>query len=751
MSFVEASARAVALASVIAPALVALLVPATAARAQVVRGVVIDETSNRPVPGAVVVMLDATGKRVARVLADDDGRYAVRTTVPGRYGMRAERIGFRAAAPTPVNLRTGETIELRLLTNPVAVALGAVTVSGRTECVAGATDGKDVSTVWEEARKALDATDLAQREEMFTARVSRFERTLEPQSRRVTDYQTKQSAGVTRNPFISESAAQLSANGFVRHSEGETIYFAPDAAVLLSDEFLNDHCFRLRSGADRRSGLIGLTFEPVRGRDKPDIAGTLWIDRASAELRDLEYSYRRLPNLPTTVKSEDFGGQIAFRRMSNGAWIVERWVIRMPVLAERAAQSTDAVIPGLGGAATERVRLSAIREEGGEVMETVVRGARRELAADGATVRGTVFDSTRMAPLAGARVFLDGTQFSTQSSAEGAFALENVPPGTYGVAVMHPRFDSLGIRSPSETVTLKVGEPATLTLALPSVATLIERTCSAEARGPGTAALRGRVNDTGGAPVIDAEVIANWNRPLTPNARGSATRAQTLRARTDSAGRYALCGLPERVELTVLAVVEQRRSAPAKVLVAEREMSVLDLQLGSATVVAAADAQAAATLPTKAVTAGRTESANAVIQAIDRRRRRGGGTYLTRTQIARANASQFTDLLRGIPGVTLRPNESGITIVEVRRTARLARDSTGAGDDHCPAEIRVDDLPMENSAVNMNGGIQVRNVEVVEVYSGGQVPVEFTARRSMCGLLLVWTRAFVESQDASRP
>ena len=136
------------------------------------------------------------------------------------------------------------------------------------------------------------------------------------------------------------------------------------------------------------------------------------------------------------------------------------------------------------------------------------------------------------------------------------------------------------------------------------------------------------------------------------------------------------------------------------------------------------------------------------MQAVERRRSRGGGTYLTRTQIERTNASRFTDLLRVIPGVSLRLNESGIPTVEVRQTSRLSRDAI---DHRCPAEIRVDDLPMENNGVNIDGGIQVRNVEVVEVYSGSQVPVEITARRSMCGLVLVWTRAFAESEDSNTP
>ena len=535
--FVSGDARLAGRFARLVAGVVSLVIGASGvAHAQVVRGLVVDSATGRPLPGVVVVLIDGAGKRVAAVIAGDDGRYAVRTTSPGQYGLRAERIGFRAAAPKPVSLGAGETVEVRLVASPLPATLGSVRVAGRTACVARA-EGGDVSAVWEEARKALLATDVTQRDELFTVTVSRFERTLEPRTSKVLTYETKQSTGSTKSPFVAMSAARLSAEGFVRQNERETIYYGPDASVLLSDEFLNDHCFRLREGTDRRSALIGLEFEPVRGRDKPDIAGTLWIDRQSSELRNLEYSYKRLPNLPTTTKSEDFGGRVEFHRMATGAWIVERWVIRMPVVVDRGlySQSTDAVIPGLGRPATERIRLAAIREEGGEVLESIARGARRELATDQVTVRGVVFDSTRMIPLPSARVFLDGTQFSTLTGADGAFVLENVPPGTYELSVVHGRFDSLGVRPPSETMTLRTGDAPTRPLAGPSVATLIARDCKPEERGPGTATLRGRVREEGsGDPGINVEVVATWNQAGEPNARGAVVPQRTLRTRTDS-------------------------------------------------------------------------------------------------------------------------------------------------------------------------------------------------------------------------
>jgi hypothetical protein len=736
----------------------------SSAPAQVARGVVVDEASGRGLPGVVVVLLDSTGKRLAGVLADDDGRYAIRTTVAGRFALRAERIGYRADAPTPVTLGVGQTVELRLVTRPIPVVLSAVRVTGKTPCVAGATDGREVSAVWDETRKALFATDLTQQQELFSARVTRFVRTLDARSGRVTGYQAKEVKAVTRSPFVSESAAWLSANGYVRQTSGETVYYGPDAAVLLSDEFLRDHCFRLRDGEGKRAGLIGLAFEPVKGRDKPEIAGTLWIDRKSAELRDLEYVYRQLTDLPRAVNSDDFGGHIEFHRMPTGAWIVERWVIRMPLLVDKGGLTRDpVVIPGQAPSRPERIQLAGIHEEGGEVLETVARGARRELSTEVASVRGTVFDSTRMAPLRGARVFLDGTQFATQSTMDGSFLIEKVPPGTYAISILHPRFDSLSVAAPSATIELRPNEESMAQLAGPSAATILARACSAEQRAAGNAALRGHVRDGSSAgPAIDAQVTLSW-RGLQSRAGQPVVTERTLATRTDSAGRYDFCGLPDGVKITARVMADNRRSPPIDVILPEGEVSVVDLAVGQPTVVAAASEPALA--PAVVVVS---TPRNRTMQEFERRRRRGNGSYLTRAQIDRMHAARLTDLLRTMPGVSVDMSENGTLIVEMRRAktftvtpapAPAARsDSSGqapssagkvigqASVKKCPAGFLVDGLPIDGAG---SADIDVRPemIEAIEAYSGGMVPIEFSARNAECGVVMIWTRLFADRSE----
>jgi len=746
--------------------LAALAGLSTGAAAQVVRGVVVEAGSGRGLPGVVVVLLDSAGKRLAGVLVGDDGKYAIRAMTPGRYAVRAERIGYRADAPTPVTLGAGQTVDLRLETQPIPVVLGVVRVTGKSACVASAADGSEVSAVWDETRKALFATDLTQRQELFSARVSRFERTLDARSGKVTHYQTNEANAVTRNPFVSENAAALSAKGYVRPSGADVIYYAPDAAVLLSDEFLADHCFRLREGEGKRAGLIGLAFEPVKGRDKPDIGGTLWIDQKSAELRDLDFVYRQLNDLPRTSKSDDFGGHIEFRRMPTGAWIVERWMIRMPLLVEGGTLPRDpAVVPGSVPSRSDRIHLAGIQEAGGEVRETVARGERRELSAEVASVRGVVYDSTRMAPLSGARVFLDGTQFAAKSTADGSFLIEKIPPGTYSISVLHARFDSLSVAPPTATVELGPNDERMAQLAGPSTATVLARTCSAEERGAGKAALRGHVRDGAtAAPSIDARVTLSWRglREMTPG--HTAVMDRTLTAKTDSAGRYAFCGLPEGVKITARVVTDEKRSTPVDVILREGELSVLDLAVGAPTVVAASDA--AKLPPVVAVTGPR----NRTMTEFERRRRHGNGSYLTRSQIDGMHADRLTDLLRTMPGVTISTNDRGGLIVELRRAASITMqpvpagagaarpDSSGgtssstgrvigqASIKKCPAGFLIDGLPVDDAgAADMD--VRPELIEAIEAYSGGLVPIEFNGRNGQCGVVMIWTRMFADRSE----
>ena len=119
----------------------------------------------------------------------------------------------------------------------------------------------------------------------------------------------------------------LMTGGFMRDTEdGRTEYFGPDASILLSNLFLNGHCFRLAE-REGQTGVIGLAFEPV-GEKITDVEGTLWLDRETAHLRFLEFKY---VNAPTRLTKGVGGGRVDFERMPDGTWIVRRWRIQVPI------------------------------------------------------------------------------------------------------------------------------------------------------------------------------------------------------------------------------------------------------------------------------------------------------------------------------------------------------------------------------------------------------------------------------------
>jgi hypothetical protein len=161
--------------------------------------------------------------------------------------------------------------------------------------------------------------------------------------------------GMAHKPFVTVDPERLSASGFIERAGEGYVYAAPDADVLLSDRFLEEHCFRLRGSGAPAPGLIGLAFEPVRGRRVSDVEGVLWVDRASAELRLLEFEYTRAPIRGSRGVP---GGRMEFQRLPDGRWITSSWVIRMPV--EAAPRDVNALVP-----ATRQV--VAVREVGGTV------------------------------------------------------------------------------------------------------------------------------------------------------------------------------------------------------------------------------------------------------------------------------------------------------------------------------------------------------------------------------------------------
>src|SRR3954464_9092875 len=83
------------IASLIACVLCAVLAAATGAHAQLIHGTVASAVGAGRVPGAVVLLVDASLTTHARTLPSDSGTFTVGTGAPGRFHLKVMRIGFR--------------------------------------------------------------------------------------------------------------------------------------------------------------------------------------------------------------------------------------------------------------------------------------------------------------------------------------------------------------------------------------------------------------------------------------------------------------------------------------------------------------------------------------------------------------------------------------------------------------------------------------------------------------------------------
>jgi hypothetical protein len=101
---------------------------ATGLSAQAVRGTVLETGSDRPVPEAVVTLVNSKGLRAGRVLANADGTFAFRITEPDAYQLRAERVGYRGVISPFVTLAPGDSVVLELRMSTRSVVLAPLTV-----------------------------------------------------------------------------------------------------------------------------------------------------------------------------------------------------------------------------------------------------------------------------------------------------------------------------------------------------------------------------------------------------------------------------------------------------------------------------------------------------------------------------------------------------------------------------------------------------------------------------------------------
>lgn len=305
-----------------------LLVPFPAI-AQGVQGEVLDSVTGEPIQGVLVVLLDSEAREAAGDLTNASGRFVLRAPAEGLFRIRAERLGYQVWNSEDL-LLTAERTENVVVRMPVyPIDLSEVEVHGEQRCVVRPEEGLALAKTWEAARQVLAVQEWTAQQTDRQYDIALHHRQLSPSGTRVRGESQEQRGVYDRMPFRALPVEELLVTGFIRPAPGgmQYEYFAPDAGLLLSDGFLDTHCFRLaesRETPDR----IGLAFEPVKTETgKADIEGVLWLNRNTTQLETLEFRYTWNPFGRGKTRA---GGLVNFHQLQDGRWIVKDWTIRMP-------------------------------------------------------------------------------------------------------------------------------------------------------------------------------------------------------------------------------------------------------------------------------------------------------------------------------------------------------------------------------------------------------------------------------------
>lgn len=318
------------------------------AEAQRVTGVVVED--GRAVHAVFVTLLRPDSTRVAAFVSDSSGRFHFDLTAPGRYLLRAERIGH-ATSHLAVDV-PADGLAVRMEAPAAAIALAAIAVRGDGRCTVRPTSAAAAARIWDEARKSLELTRFAAAREEVTFRGSRYVRHLDASGERVLAERFQPLITAGTRAFRPVDLALLDTVGFITEYADTLEYFSLDAEILLSDQFLDHHCFEAVAGGPHADS-VGLRFRPVPARRLPEIEGTLWLDARTSALLHIDFRYIQATRL---VPIGNAIGRVEFARTANGLVYVDRWWLRMPQVVEQQGRrritgwvEEGGVVQGIGG------------------------------------------------------------------------------------------------------------------------------------------------------------------------------------------------------------------------------------------------------------------------------------------------------------------------------------------------------------------------------------------------------------------
>ncbi len=275
--------------------------------------------------GMLIVAADSAGTELAKVVTAEDGRFALILPRPGFARVELLRVGFKPTVLVEKAFGVGETVTLEAqagLVNTDLPPRGTVPPASCTGTVEGR---RYVAILFEEARKALTATQLGLSRAGVTARWANTDHRIHANGRDTARFSVSRRSGPLLSAFGVPALAEIQRSGFVAVVGTDRIFRGFDVPTLLSPWFTQSYCF---TAQDAPSAVFVLAFKPQsRRRDYVDVEGEITFARATMEILSIDYRY---VGLTAAEADRQGGGRMEFARADGGTWLVSRWWIRFP-------------------------------------------------------------------------------------------------------------------------------------------------------------------------------------------------------------------------------------------------------------------------------------------------------------------------------------------------------------------------------------------------------------------------------------
>ena len=550
----------------------AFIVVGTRVAAQEVLIEVVELSNGKPIVGANVSLVDDHGMSLFGNFSDQGGHSVLRAPTAGRYVVRADKVGYESWSSVILYV-TAAAIHVRIGMSPLR---NPPTIIARSEaaCQLLTPPGTPAGDLWVEIRKALTASALTDAQGLVPLDVDLYERALD-RNLAVVSERKEQRSRISRRPATGISWDQIDSARRGAVAGGE-VYRAPDAATLVSEQFVRSHCYAAIRGYGPETGLTGLEFRPAKVGSQPELTGILWLDPKANALRSLSFDY---VNLPIPLRIARTTGRVEFQQLPAGQWIVPRWYIRMPRVAQVA--STDSLLGYQEVGGTSRPAGTAAPAS---VASAAIPAIEDAAPGPQSSISGIVYDSTTGGPLQGVQIWTGGGRFKTTTTAGGHYELAIDGPLSDTIVFEHPRLRLYRVANRVQSISLPSGARGQANVLVPSYGTLRKKLCGQNetaTESQGIAA--GYVRDAAGKPVPNAHVWATWQILwVEQNGRLVSTNQQrTVETDTGSDGSYLMCGFTRGAQITAKVGMAGRNTMQEKLVLPANMVLEHDFRLAA--------------------------------------------------------------------------------------------------------------------------------------------------------------------------